>query len=102
SLLAFLRFNVPPARIYLGDCGSQFLGFTLAVISIRGLQKSATTVTLLIPVLILGVPLLDTLLVILRRIWRIGEEARSSPGSRFRIRAWGRIFQGDREHIHFN
>src|SRR5439155_15369778 len=71
SLLGFLPYNFSPARIFLGDSGSQFLGFTLGVISIRGLQKSATAVAILAPILVLGLPILDTFLVVLRRTWRI-------------------------------
>src|SRR5438093_7107961 len=75
SLLGFLPYNFSPAAIILGDSGSQFLGFTLAVISIRGLQKSATAVAILAPILVLGLPILDMTLVVARRGWRIGTRA---------------------------
>jgi len=67
SAIAFLRFNYPPAKIFMGTVGSQFLGFTLAAISIAGALKTATLVAVAVPVLILGVPLFDTTFVVLRR-----------------------------------
>lgn len=67
STLGFLVYNFPPAIIYLGDTGSQFLGFIIAVISLLGF-KTATFTSLIIPVLILAIPLLDTLLAVLRRV----------------------------------
>ncbi len=68
--LAFLRYNFPPAKIFLGDTGSQFIGFYLAAISIAGSAqyKGITTMTLLIPIIIMFIPLIDTLLAVLRRI----------------------------------
>lgn len=67
SALAFLIFNFYPARIFMGDSGAMFLGFFLANISILGALKSATAMTLLVPVLALGVPIFDTLFAIIRR-----------------------------------
>lgn len=63
--LGFLRYNFSPAKIFMGDCGSQFLGLTLAVISVIGTSShiSNLLVTLAIPVLILGVPIFDTTFV---------------------------------------
>ena len=66
SLLGFLPFNFYPASIFLGDTGSLFVGFMIAVLSLYGL-KHATFVSLLIPVAILGVPLTDTIAAVLRR-----------------------------------
>ncbi len=68
STLAFLRYNFYPARIIMGDSGSMLLGFILAVTSILGALKSATAMTLVVPVLALGVPVLDMVLTIFRRI----------------------------------
>jgi UDP-GlcNAc:undecaprenyl-phosphate/decaprenyl-phosphate GlcNAc-1-phosphate transferase len=65
--LAFLRHNFHPARIFMGDSGSTFLGFTLAAIAVDGAFKSATLVSVLVPVLALGVPIFDTLYVIIKR-----------------------------------
>ncbi len=67
STLGFLVYNFPPAIIYLGDTGSQFLGFIIAVIALLG-YKTATFTSLIIPVLILALPLFDIVLAILRRL----------------------------------
>lgn len=64
----FLLFNFHPAKIFMGDAGATFLGYTLAVIAISGSMKSTTLVTLLIPMLALGFPILDTVIVFSRRI----------------------------------
>lgn len=67
STLGFLVYNFPPAIIYLGDTGSQFLGFIIAVIALLGF-KTATFTSLIIPICILGIPLLDAVLAVLRRL----------------------------------
>ncbi|MBA2246297.1 MAG: undecaprenyl/decaprenyl-phosphate alpha-N-acetylglucosaminyl 1-phosphate transferase [Gemmatimonadetes bacterium] len=67
ALVGFLRYNFSPARIFLGDSGSQFIGFMLAVLSVHGSLKSATAVLVIIPLFALALPLLDTLLAIARR-----------------------------------
>ena len=79
----FLLFNFPPASIFLGDSGSYLLGFILAAIGMRGSQKSHMAVALAIPVIALGVPVMDTALAIMRR-W-----AASLP-----------LSASDRKHIH--
>ncbi|WP_248929401.1 glycosyltransferase family 4 protein [Paenibacillus hamazuiensis] len=66
SIVGFLFFNFHPAKIFMGDSGALFLGFSLATLSILGF-KQATVVSLLIPVMILGVPLSDTFFAIMRR-----------------------------------
>lgn len=66
SLLGFLRYNFIPAKIFMGDSGSLFLGYILATMSIFG-YKQVTFVSLIIPILILGVPLSDTILAMIRR-----------------------------------
>lgn len=83
SIVGFLRYNFYPAKIFLGDCGSMYLGFSMASLSIMGMAKSATFISVIIPVVILGIPLLDTIFAIVRRYW-------------------GRrpIFQPDKEHLH--
>ncbi len=83
AALGFLPHNFNPARIFLGDTGSLFLGFMLAGFSIAGVTKQATLTTVAIPVLIFGLPLADTFFA----IWR-----------RFRSRR--PIFQADNGHIH--
>ncbi|MBW7477663.1 undecaprenyl/decaprenyl-phosphate alpha-N-acetylglucosaminyl 1-phosphate transferase [Paenibacillus oenotherae] len=65
---AFLVYNFYPARIFMGDAGATFLGYTLAVIAVDGAFKSATLMTLAVPLLALGVPILDTVVVMLRRL----------------------------------
>lgn len=69
SVAGFLFFNFPPARIFMGDCGSLFLGFMIAVFSIKGTWHQASNLFLLLatPVLLLGVPIFDTLIVSLQR-----------------------------------
>ena len=64
----FLPYNFNPAKIFMGDTGSTFLGFTLACISIKGLMKMYAIISFAIPVLILGLPIFDTIFAILRRI----------------------------------
>ena len=67
ATLAFLHFNFFPAKIFLGDTGSLFIGFFLACIAIKGSQMSTTTVALTVPVIALGLPILDTTLAFMRR-----------------------------------
>jgi len=83
AVLGFLRYNVSPASIFMGDTGSMFLGFVLAVTSIRTHYKATTTVALVIPIVVLGLPIADTLLSMARRLLR------GAP-----------LFQADRGHIH--
>ncbi|MDB5053311.1 MAG: UDP-phosphate N-acetylglucosaminyl 1-phosphate transferase [Bacilli bacterium] len=66
SIIGFLFFNFHPAKIFMGDTGALFLGFALATLSILG-YKQATVVSLLVPILILGVPISDTFIAIVRR-----------------------------------
>lgn len=67
AALAFLRYNFSPAKIFMGDTGSMFLGLNLAVLAILGLTKTATILSLLVPVIILGWPIIDTFWAIIRR-----------------------------------
>lgn len=83
SLAGFLVFNFPPARIFMGDTGSLLLGFLMATLTLNGLQKGPYAITILIPIVLLTVPISDTLLSIIRR-------ARSRSG----------IFQADKKHLH--
>ena len=66
--LGFLPFNFYPAKIFMGDGGSLFLGFMLATLSVLGTVKSATLFAVAIPVLVLGVPIFDTFFAIFRRL----------------------------------
>ncbi|WP_373229002.1 MraY family glycosyltransferase [Cohnella sp.] len=68
SCLAFLAYNFHPARIFMGDAGATFLGYTLAVTAIDGTLKGATLLSLSVPLLALGVPILDTAIVFTRRL----------------------------------
>ncbi len=83
ATLGFLVYNFPPASIFLGDSGSLFLGFMLAGVGLLSSQKSQTVVAVAIPVVALGLPVLDTMLAIVRRFLR------GQP-----------IFSADRGHIH--
>jgi UDP-GlcNAc:undecaprenyl-phosphate/decaprenyl-phosphate GlcNAc-1-phosphate transferase len=83
STFAFLRYNFNPAKIFMGDGGSYFIGFTLAAIGVIGLVKSFTTMIVLIPFLILAVPIVDTSAVVVDRL-RSGQ----SP------------FKADNRHLH--
>ncbi|MCK5000418.1 MAG: undecaprenyl/decaprenyl-phosphate alpha-N-acetylglucosaminyl 1-phosphate transferase [Anaerohalosphaera sp.] len=67
SLFGFLFFNFNPAKIFLGDCGSMFLGFMIASISLFCAMKSETVVGLALPVLVLGLPIVDTFFTLIRR-----------------------------------
>lgn len=67
ALLGFLRYNFSPAQIFLGDSGSLFVGFMLAVLSVHGSMKSATAVLVVVPLFALALPLLDTGVAIGRR-----------------------------------
>lgn len=68
ACLGFLPYNSHPAKIFMGDTGSTFLGFIMATVSVQGLFKSYAVITVAIPILILGLPIFDTGFAILRRI----------------------------------
>jgi UDP-GlcNAc:undecaprenyl-phosphate GlcNAc-1-phosphate transferase len=101
SLLGFLRYNFNPARIFLGDSGSMFLGFVLAVTAVRGSQKGPTAVAILVPLLVLGLPLLDTGAAVIRRLYRLGHRgARTNGALRHVLSNFREVFMPDRGHIH--
>ncbi len=83
SVVGFLMYNFHPAVMFLGDSGSLLLGYLIAILAMAGSLKSHATLALLIPILALGLPIMDTLLAILRRV------SRRLP-----------VSQADREHIH--
>jgi UDP-GlcNAc:undecaprenyl-phosphate GlcNAc-1-phosphate transferase len=83
ATIGFLIYNFNPASIFMGDTGSMFLGYVLAVGSIQTNQKSSTAVAILIPVVALGLPIADTLLAMARRA------INRQP-----------MFSADRAHIH--
>jgi UDP-GlcNAc:undecaprenyl-phosphate GlcNAc-1-phosphate transferase len=68
ACVGFLRHNFFPARIFMGDSGALVLGFTLASVSVAGLLKTASTVVLFLPLLVLAVPILDTSFVVAKRL----------------------------------
>lgn len=67
AAIGFLRFNYPPAKVFMGTIGAQFLGFTLAGTSVLGTMKITALMAVAVPVLVLAVPLFDTTFVVLRR-----------------------------------
>ncbi len=83
AILGFLRFNFNPATIFLGDSGSLFIGFMLSALALEGAEKTPTFVAVAIPVVSFGLPILETMLSIVRRL------ISGKP-----------IFTADREHIH--
>src|SRR5687768_12137383 len=68
ACIGFLRHNFFPARIFMGDSGALVLGFLLAAVSVQGLLKTASTIVLFLPLLVLAVPILDTSFVVARRL----------------------------------
>ncbi len=70
SAIGFLPFNFHPAKIFMGDGGSQLLGFAIAAFSVSGTVKSATIMVVLMPALVLGLPIFDTIMAIIRRTSR--------------------------------
>ncbi len=68
SLTGFIPYNFNPAKTFIGDTGSNFLGYCLAVISILGIAKTYTAIVIIAPVIVLGLPVLDTIWAIIRRI----------------------------------
>ncbi|MCL4474062.1 MAG: undecaprenyl/decaprenyl-phosphate alpha-N-acetylglucosaminyl 1-phosphate transferase [Actinobacteria bacterium] len=83
TTLGFLRHNFFPASIFMGDSGSMLLGFILAAVTVHGVLKSVAAVTLVIPLLIMGVPMFDLSLTIMRR-----------------VKNRQNIFRPDRGHLH--
>lgn len=83
TLVGFLFFNFPPARIFMGDGGAYFLGFLIGQVGLACQEKSRIAAALVVPIIALGVPIIDTALAILRR------GIRGLP-----------IFRADREHVH--
>ena len=81
--LGFLKYNFHPAKIFMGDTGSMFLGYNLSVLAIMGFTKSFTVLSLVTPILVLAIPILDTLFAIIRR------KMNNKP-----------IFKPDKNHLH--
>jgi len=68
ALVGFLPFNFSPAKTFIGDTGSNFLGFMLAVVSILGVAKTYTMAVIVLPVIVLGLPIFDVIFAIIRRV----------------------------------
>ncbi len=83
ATLGFLKYNFYPAKIFLGDTGSMFLGYALSTLAVMGVAKAATAISVIVPMVILGIPLLDVVFAILRR-----------------YQSHRPIFQPDKEHLH--
>lgn len=66
--IGYLKYNKPPAKVFMGDAGATFLGFMLGVIALDGAFKQATVLSLFIPILALGVPIFDNLFVVFKRL----------------------------------
>ena len=86
GIVGFLPFNFNPAKTFVGDVGSNFLGFSLAVISILGVAKTYTVLVLIAPLIVLGLPIFDTIFAIFRRIIK-GKSLKA-------------IFKPDKGHLH--
>ena len=86
ALVGFLPFNFAPAKTFIGDTGSNFLGFMLSVISILGIAKTYTIAVIVLPVIVLGLPIFDVLMAIIRRTIK-GKSLKA-------------VFQADKGHLH--
>ncbi len=86
AILGFLPFNFSPAKTFIGDTGSNFIGYAIAIISILGVAKTYTIAVIVLPLIVLGLPILDTLWAIIRRMIK-GKSIKA-------------IFQADRGHLH--
>ena len=86
AIVGFLPFNFSPAKTFIGDTGSNFMGFSLAIISILGVAKTYTALVLIAPIIVLGMPIFDTLFAIFRRIIK-GKSIKA-------------VFRPDKGHLH--
>ena len=86
AISGFLPFNVNPAKTFIGDVGAQFLGFSLASISIKKEEKTVTLVVFIAPILVLALPIFDTIFAIIRRMIK-GKSIKA-------------VFQADKGHLH--
>ncbi len=86
ALVGFLPYNFSPAKTFIGDTGTNFLGFSLAVISILGAAKTYTAAVIVLPLIVLGLPIFDTIVAIIRRLIK-GKSIKA-------------VFKADKGHIH--
>ena len=101
--LGFLKYNFHPASIFPGNSGAYYLGFMLSILSLHSNSKDTTTVIILIPVLLLGLPIMDTVLSMLRRLLKSLHLVRTNGNgnhNKFFILDRCSIFRADRDHIH--
>jgi len=103
SILGFFRYNFHPASIFLGDSGSYFLGFMLSVLPLLGRLKGTTSIAILIPIIALGLPIMDTGVSMLRRLLKslhiMEIDQKRNVVKFFYLDGWS-MFRADREHIH--
>ncbi|MGE5560182.1 MAG: glycosyltransferase family 4 protein [Chloroflexota bacterium] len=83
STLGFLPYNINPAKMIMGDSGAMFLGYMLAAVSVQGTMKSATALAVFIPLVALGLPIMDTTIVVIKRLFN-----------------HRRFYEADRNHLH--
>ena len=81
-----MPFNFNPAKTFMGDMGTNFIGYTLSIVSILGVAKTATAFVVVLPIIVLGLPIFDTLSAIIRRIVK-GKSIKA-------------VFQADKGHLH--
>jgi UDP-GlcNAc:undecaprenyl-phosphate GlcNAc-1-phosphate transferase len=103
SILGFLKYNFHPASIFLGDSGAYFLGFTLSVLSLLSGAKGTTTIAILIPIIALGLPIMDTILSMFRRLLKslriVEVDQEKNIVKFFYLDGWS-MFKADKDHIH--
>ena len=86
ALVGFLPFNFAPAKTFIGDTGSNFLGYTISIIAILGMAKTYTLAVIILPLIVLGLPIFDTVWAIIRRLIK-GKSIKA-------------IFKADKGHLH--
>lgn len=86
ALAGFLPFNFNPAKTFIGDIGTNFIGYTISIVSILGIAKTATAFVIVLPMIVLGLPIFDTLSAIVRRLIK-GKSLKA-------------VFQADKGHLH--
>ncbi len=100
ALVGFLRYNFNPAKIFLGDSGSLLIGFALALLSIQSTTKLTTGFALLFPILVLALPITDTIVSMIRRL--LGSYLNRNPDGKSQslARRLHAMFTPDKSHIH--
>ncbi len=86
ALVGFLPFNFSPAKTFIGDTGSNFLGYAISIIAILGVAKTYTVAVIILPLIVLGLPIFDTIWAIIRRLIK-GKSIKA-------------IFKADKGHLH--